>query len=70
VTNVEFTRELARALRRPSLFSVPARALRLLYGEMADIVLASQKVLPGAALKAGFEFQYPQIRGALQNLLA
>lgn len=69
-TNAEFTRELARVLRRPAVFNVPARALRLLYGEMAEIVLASQRVLPKAALDAGFEFKYPNLRGALQNLLA
>ena len=68
-TNAEFTRELARVLRRPALFTVPAGALRLLYGEMAEIVLGSQRVFPKAALDAGFEFKYPNLRGALQNLL-
>lgn len=70
VTNTEFTAALAAALRRPALFRVPAGLLRLIYGEMAEIVLASQRVRPQAAIEAGFEFRYPQLRGALQNLLA
>jgi len=70
VTNSEFTSELAAVLHRPAFFTIPAFALRLLYGEMAEIMLASQRVLPKAALAAGFEFRYPGLRGALQNLLA
>jgi uncharacterized protein (TIGR01777 family) len=69
VTNSEFTRELARAVRRPALFPVPALALRLLYGEMARILLASQRVLPEAALGAGFGFRYPELRPALAQIL-
>ena len=69
VTNAEFTRELARVLQRPALLNVPAWGLRLLYGEMAEIVLGSQRVLPKAALDAGFEFKYPLLRQALQQLL-
>ena len=70
VTNAEFTRELARALHRPAVFPVPLFALRLLYGEMADVVVASQRVLPRAAEDAGFRFRYPELRIALEALLA
>jgi len=70
VTNAEFTRELAAALKRPAFLSVPEWLLRLLYGDMAAILLASQRVLPDAALKAGFQFQYPELSRALRNLLA
>jgi uncharacterized protein (TIGR01777 family) len=70
VTNTEFTAALAAVLRRPALFRVPEGVLRLIYGEMAEIVLASQRVEPKAAREAGFEFRHPQLRGALQNLLA
>ncbi len=70
VTNAEFTAALAAVLRRPAVFRVPAGLLRLIYGEMAEIVLASQRVQPKAALEAGFEFRHAQLRGALQNLLA
>ena len=69
-TNAELTRELSRLLHRPALLNIPAWALRMLYGEMAEIVLGSQRVLPQAALDAGFEFKYPNLRDALQNLLA
>ena len=69
VTNSDFTRELARALRRPAVFPVPAFALRLLFGEMADVLLASQRVAPGAAQAAGFRFRFPQLAPALASLL-
>jgi len=70
VTNAEFTRELASALHRPAVFPVPLFAMRLLYGEMADVVVASQRVLPRAAEEAGFRFRYPELCGALEALLA
>ncbi|RPI14307.1 MAG: TIGR01777 family protein [Acidobacteriales bacterium] len=70
VTNSEFTSELAGVLHRPAFFTIPAFALRSLFGEMAEIMLASQRVLPKAALAAGFEFRYPGLRQALQNLLS
>jgi hypothetical protein len=70
VTNAEFTTALASVLRRPALLTVPARALRLLYGEMAEMILGSQRVIPQALLSAGFEFRYPHLLPALQNLLA
>ena len=69
VTNSEFTRELARTLRRPAVFPVPEFALRLLFGEMADVLLASQRVAPGAAEAAGFRFHFPQLASALEGLL-
>jgi NAD dependent epimerase/dehydratase family enzyme len=56
-------------LRRPALFAIPERLLRLLYGEMAEILLASQRVMPEAAGKAGYRFRYGELRGALSNLL-
>jgi NAD dependent epimerase/dehydratase family enzyme len=69
VTNAEFTRELAAAVHRPAILPVPKLALRLLLGEMADVVLASQRVIPEAAQSAGFRFMYPEIGPALANLL-
>jgi uncharacterized protein (TIGR01777 family) len=70
VTNAQFTRELAAALHRPAIFPVPKLALKLLFGEMAEVVLGSQRVVPEAANQAGFEFQYPQLAPALRRLLA
>lgn len=65
VTNVEFTRELGRAVHRPAILPVPRLALKLLYGEMAEIIYASQRVIPQAALRAGFQFQFSNVRDAL-----
>ncbi|MBI5280748.1 MAG: TIGR01777 family protein [Candidatus Solibacter usitatus] len=69
VRNAEFTRILAKTLRRPAVFPVPALSLRLLYGEMASILTGSQKVLPEAALRAGFTFCHPDLGEALRALL-
>jgi len=68
-TNSDFTRELARTLRRPAVFPVPEFALRLLFGEMADVLLASQRVAPAAAEAAGFRFRFPHLAPALAGLL-
>ena len=70
VTNREFTSELAAALHRPAVFPVPESALKLLLGEMASILLDSQRVLPKAAEAAGFRFRYPELGPALQDILA
>jgi hypothetical protein len=69
VTNADFTRELARALRRPALFPAPKLALRLLFGEMSEILLASQRAVPQAAQAAGFGFRFPELGPALADLL-
>jgi uncharacterized protein len=69
VTNAEFTRALAHALHRPAIFPVPKLALKLLFGEMSAIVLASQRVIPQAARDAGFAFRFPEISTALRDLL-
>jgi uncharacterized protein len=70
LTMKEFARTLGRVIRRPSWFRVPAFLLRLLFGEMAkETLLAGQKVLPDALLKAGYKFQYPEIEAALRDIL-
>ena len=70
VTNGVFTKELAAALHRPAFLTLPAAVLQGVYGEMAEIVLASQRALPQAALAAGFRFHYPDLGAALRDLLA
>lgn len=71
VLNSEFTGALGDALGRPALMAVPAVALRLAFGEMADgTILASQRVLPHRLLEAGFQFEHPRIDVALSALLA
>jgi uncharacterized protein len=70
VTNKEFTKTLAGVLHRPALFPIPAAALELVMGEMAeDTLLASQRVLPKRALAAGFSFRYPTLATALESAL-
>lgn len=71
VTNAEFTRVLGRVLGRPTFLELPAVALRLLFGEMADrTLLASQRARPTRLLGAGFSFRYPRLEDALTALLA
>ena len=70
VTNREFTKTLARVLRRPAVAPVPALALRLLYGEMADAaLLASTRVVPDRLRAAGFRFRFPELEPALRHTL-
>ena len=68
VTNREFTQALAEAVHRPAIIPVPAFALRLALGEMAEIVLASQRAIPDAAQRAGFVFKHPDIYAALAQI--
>jgi len=70
VTNAQFSRALGRALRRPALIPVPGLALRLLYGEMAEIVTRGARVVPAKALVLGYEFGHPQLEEALQSAIA
>lgn len=70
VRNAEFTKTLARILRRPAFFTIPAFALRLAMGEMADeLLLSSQHVRPTKLLASGYQFRFPELRGALAELL-
>ena len=71
VTNQQFTETLAQVLHRPLLLpKVPAFGLKLAMGEMSDIVLASQNVSDQKVLAQGFEFEYPELHGALKALYA
>jgi uncharacterized protein len=69
VRNAEFTRALGRVLRRPTLLPVPGLALGLAFGELAEVLLASQRVAPERALASGFRFAHPQLDGALADVL-
>lgn len=68
VSNMEFTRELAKSLSRPAMMPVPPQALRVALGPFADYVTMSQRVRPLRTLAAGFEFTYPTLRPALEAL--
>jgi uncharacterized protein len=67
--NADFTTELGRALKRPTIFPVPGFALRMMFGEMSDVLLGSQRVLPKRTEEAGFRFRFPQLGAALADVL-
>ncbi len=70
VTNIEFTRTLARVVSRPALIPMPAFAARLAFGEMADaLLLASQRVMPTRLQGSGYRFRYPELESTLRHLL-
>lgn len=68
VNNRDFTRALAAAVHRPAFFTVPEFALKLIFGEGASIMTEGQRVLPQAALAAGFAFRYPEVGAACTSL--
>ncbi len=70
VTNSEFTETLAHCLKRPALLPVPAWLLKLLLGEMSELVLGSQRVVPERLLAQGFKFQYTDLAGTLNQALS
>ena len=69
VTNHAFGKALGRVLHRPSFMPTPGFALRLALGEVADLILSGQRVLPKKALELGYRFQFPEVEGALADLL-
>ncbi|MCY3557932.1 MAG: TIGR01777 family oxidoreductase [Chloroflexi bacterium] len=70
VRNGEFSRVLGRALGRPALIPVPPFALRLMLGEGASVLLASQRILPTRTLDLGYRFRFTEIDAALEDLIA
>jgi uncharacterized protein (TIGR01777 family) len=69
VRNRDLARAIGRTLGRPSALPAPAIALRLALGEMAEVVLSSQRVVPRKALELGYRFRFPDLDGALRDLL-
>jgi hypothetical protein len=71
VTNNEFTQILATVVRRPALFPVPEFALCIAFGRMAaeELLLSSQRVKPGKLEASGYKFRFPELRGALEDLV-
>ncbi len=69
VTNREFTETLARTLGRPAIVPVPAAGLRLALGELADVLLTGQRVFPAVAERAGYQFRFTELAGALRACL-
>jgi uncharacterized protein (TIGR01777 family) len=69
VRNRELAKTLGRVLRRPSLFRAPAFAVRAVLGEMADTVLDGRRAVPRRLRELGFTWEYPELEGALRDLL-
>ena len=69
VSNAQFSHLLAKTIRRPDFLTMPAAVLRLMFGEMADLLLHGQAVKPKALLDTGFRFHHPYLNEALQSLL-
>ncbi|MBA3357539.1 MAG: TIGR01777 family protein [Pyrinomonadaceae bacterium] len=70
VRNAEFTKTLGNVLSRPTIFPIPAFGVRLVFGEMADALLLSSQRVESALLKdAAYQFDYPQLEGALRHIL-
>ncbi len=65
VTNHTFTKDVSAWLHRPTIFTLPAPLLKLMFGEMSTLLIDGQKVLPQALLDAGYEFQQPTLEVAL-----
>lgn len=71
VTNAEFTKTLGKVLSRPTIFPIPAFAIKLMFGEMGeDLLLGGQRVAPARLAGGGFEFSYAQLEAALGHMLA
>jgi uncharacterized protein (TIGR01777 family) len=70
VTQAQFQRLLGNVLGRPTWLRVPAGPLRLMLGEMAQLLIDGQHVVPAKAEAHGFRFQYPELESALEALLA
>jgi uncharacterized protein (TIGR01777 family) len=70
VTMKALSRALGKVLHRPSALPVPAAMLRLTVGQVAEVLVTGQRVLPRRAEEAGFRFAHPEIEGALRDLLS
>lgn len=68
MTNAELSRVIGRVLRRPSWLPLPAFAMRLLFGEVATLLLEGQRALPKRLQDLGYSFRFPTLEGALRDL--
>ena len=70
VTNKEFSSAIGRAISRPSWLPVPGFIVKITLGELGDILLTGQRVLPEKALKAGYKFKHPDVDEALRTIFS
>ncbi|MBW7455046.1 TIGR01777 family oxidoreductase [Paenibacillus sepulcri] len=68
VTNDRFGRALGAAFHKPHWFPVPGFMMKLMFGELSTLLLEGQRAVPGKALNNGFEFHYPTIKSAMENI--
>lgn len=68
ISQVDFSRQAASVLHRPSIIPTPAFIMRWLLGEQADLLLEGQRVIPHNLLSAGFQFEFPTVASALADL--
>lgn len=69
VPNAELSRALGRVLKRPAVLPVPGFALKILYGEMAQVVTTGQRALPARLQQLGYHFRHPELEAALRDVL-
>ena len=69
VTNAEFAKALGRALHRPAVLPIPPKALKVLYGDMAQIVTGGVRMVPARATELGYRFRHPDVDEALRSAL-
>ncbi len=67
-TNAAFSKTLGAALGKPAILPAPGTALQVGLGEMADLVLTGQKVLPRRTVASGYKFEFPTLKAALEDL--
>jgi uncharacterized protein (TIGR01777 family) len=70
IRNVDFAKALGRAMHRPAIMPAPAFALELVLGEMAEMLLASERVMPSRLAQLGFRFSQRDLSAALASILA
>ena len=69
ITNAEFTKTLARILRRPAILPVPSTALKMALGELSQMLLQAPRVKPDVLMQSGFDFRFPSLYRALRDIL-
>jgi uncharacterized protein (TIGR01777 family) len=70
INNIEFSQKIAKQLKKPfRALNIPAFIFKILFGEMADILLKGSRVSSDKIIASGYGFKYPTLKGALKNLL-
>jgi len=69
INNIQFTKTLANLLHRPAIFTVPAIALKIIYGEASSLILKNPVVFPKRLTDAGYKFSFPDIHSALSDCI-